>query len=79
MGNASRTCRSWLNLVANSFAVVALIAEHLEHLLWIAFDLTHRGRKGADIVRLSGVISSVESLTVPRKGLIERDNSGIHE
>src|SRR5215467_2907375 len=42
---------SLLNLVANGFAVVALVAEHL---FWIAVDLLHQGRKGGDIVRLPG-------------------------
>src|SRR5580704_12533725 len=38
-----------LNLVANSFAVVALVTEQLVR---ITVDLLHQGREGSDIVRL---------------------------
>jgi len=38
-----------LNLVANGFAIVALVTEHL---FGITVDLLHQGRKGGDIVRL---------------------------
>src|ERR1700747_3191046 len=38
-----------LNLVANGFAVVTLVTEHLVR---IAVDLLHQGREGGDIVRL---------------------------
>src|SRR5262245_48058365 len=39
----------FLNLIANGFAVIALIAEHL---FGIAVDVLHQGRKRGDIVRL---------------------------
>ena len=38
-----------LNLVADGFAVVALVTKHL---FGIAVDLLHQGRKSDDIVRL---------------------------
>ena len=40
-----------LDVVANGFAVVALVAEHL---LGIAVDFLHQRRKGGDVVRLTG-------------------------
>lgn len=40
-----------LDVVADGFAIVAPVAEHL---LGITVDLLHQGRKGGDVVRLSG-------------------------
>ena len=40
-----------LDVAANGFAVVALIAEHL---FGVAVDFLHQGRKGGDIVGLPG-------------------------
>ena len=40
-----------LDVVADGFAVVAPVTEHL---LGITVDLLHQGRKGGDIVGLSG-------------------------
>lgn len=40
-----------LDVVADGFAIVALVTEHL---LGITVDLLHQGCKGGDVVRLSG-------------------------
>ena len=46
---------TFLNVVADGFAVVALVTEHL---FLIAVDLLHQGRKRGDIVCLPGVITT---------------------